>query len=36
VYLALILLGVVILGVTGFLGGNLLSEYGIGVKGITR
>ena len=36
VYLALILLGVVILGVTGFLGGNLLTEYGIGVKGITR
>ena len=36
VYLALILLGVVVLGVTGFLGGNLLSEYGIGVKGITR
>jgi uncharacterized membrane protein len=35
-YLALILLGVVILGVTGFLGGNLLTEYGIGVKGITR
>ena len=35
-YLALILLGVVVLGVTGFLGGNLLSEYGIGVKGITR
>ena len=36
VYLALILLGVVILGVRGFLGGNLLTEYGIGVKGITR
>jgi uncharacterized membrane protein len=36
VYLALILLGVVILGETGFLGGNLLTEYGIGVKGITR
>jgi uncharacterized membrane protein len=36
VYLALILLGVVVLGVTGFLGGNLLSEYGIGVRGITR
>ena len=35
-YLALILLGVVVLGVTGFLGGNLLSEYGIGVRGITR
>jgi uncharacterized membrane protein len=36
VYLVLILLGVVVLGVTGFLGGNLLSEYGIGVRGITR
>jgi uncharacterized membrane protein len=36
VYMALILLGVVMLGVTGFLGGNLLTEYGIGVKGITR
>jgi hypothetical protein len=24
------------LGVMGFLGGNLLTEYGIGVKGITR
>jgi uncharacterized membrane protein len=36
VYLALILLGVVIPGVTGILGGNLLTEYGIGVKGITR
>jgi uncharacterized membrane protein len=36
VYMALILLGVVILGITGFLGGNLLTEYGIGVKGITR
>ena len=36
VYMALILLGVVILGLTGFLGGNLLTEHGIGVKGITR
>ena len=35
-YLALALLGLVILGVTGFLGGNLLSEWGIGVRGITR
>jgi uncharacterized membrane protein len=35
-YLALILLGLVFLGVTGFLGGNLITEYGIGVKGITR
>jgi uncharacterized membrane protein len=36
VYLALILLGLMILGVTGFLGGNLITEYGIGVEGITR
>jgi uncharacterized membrane protein len=35
-YLGLILIGLVILGVTGFLGGNLITEYGIGVRGITR
>lgn len=35
-YLALALLGLVVLGVTGFLGGNLLTEWGIGVEGITR
>lgn len=35
-YMALALLGLVILGITGFLGGNLLSEWGIGVKDITR
>jgi len=35
-YLALGLLGLIVLGVTGFLGGNLLSEWGIGVRGITR
>ena len=35
-YLALILLGLVILGVTGFVGGNLVTEYGIGVEGVTR
>ena len=35
-YLALVLLGLVVLGVTGFLGGNLLTEYGIGVRGVTR
>ena len=35
-YLALILLGLVVLGVTGFLGGNLVTEWGIGVRGITR
>ncbi|HLK98632.1 MAG TPA: DUF2231 domain-containing protein [Hymenobacter sp.] len=35
-YLALALLGLVLLGITGLLGGNLLSEWGIGVKGITR
>jgi len=36
VYLAVALLGVVVLGITGFLGGNLLTEWGIGVRGITR
>jgi uncharacterized membrane protein len=36
VYLVLILLGLMVLGVTGFLGGNLITEYGIGVKDITR
>ena len=36
VYLALILLGLVVLGVTGFLGGNLVTEWGIGVRSITR
>jgi uncharacterized membrane protein len=36
VYMALAVLGLVILGITGFLGGNLLSEWGIGVKDITR
>lgn len=36
-YLALALLGrLVVLGVTGFLGGNLLTEWGIGVEGVTR
>ncbi|CAA9410890.1 MAG: hypothetical protein AVDCRST_MAG78-403 [uncultured Rubrobacteraceae bacterium] len=35
-YSALALLGLVLLGITGFLGGNLLTEYGIGVRGITR
>jgi uncharacterized membrane protein len=36
VYLAVALLGVVVLGITGFLGGNLITEWGIGVRGITR
>jgi uncharacterized membrane protein len=36
VYLALVILGLVVLGVTGFLGGNLLTEWGIGVKNVTR
>lgn len=36
VYLALILLGLVVLGVMGFLGGNLVTEWGIGVRSITR
>jgi uncharacterized membrane protein len=35
-YLTLALLGLVVLGTTGFLGGNLLTEWGIGVRGITR
>ena len=35
-YLALVLLGLVVLGVTGFLGGNLITEWGIGVRGLTR
>jgi uncharacterized membrane protein len=35
-YLALALLGLVVLGITGLLGGNLLTEWGIGVRGITR
>jgi uncharacterized membrane protein len=35
-YLTLALLGLVVLGITGFLGGKLLSEWGIGVKGLTR
>ena len=35
-YLALALLGLVVLGITGFLGGNLITEWGIGVRGITR
>src|SRR5215208_2301337 len=36
VYLAVALLGLVVLGITGFLGGNLITEWGIGVRGITR
>lgn len=35
-YLVLALIGVVVLGITGFLGGNLQSEWGIGVEGVTR
>lgn len=35
-YLAFALVGLVVLGITGFLGGNLVSEWGIGVKDITR
>jgi uncharacterized membrane protein len=35
-YLALALVGLVVLGVTGFLGGDLLTEWGIGVEGVTR
>ena len=35
-YLVLALLGLSVLGVTGLLGGNLLTEWGIGVEGVTR
>ena len=35
-YLVVAVVGLVVLGLTGFLGGNLLLEWGIGVKGITR
>ena len=35
-YLAVALLGLVVLGIAGFLGGNLITEWGIGVRGITR
>jgi len=35
-YLTLALLGLLVLGVTGLLGGNLLTEWGIGVEGVTR
>lgn len=35
-YLASAVLGLIMLGVTGLLGGNLLTEWGIGVEGVTR
>ena len=35
-YLVVALVGLAVLALTGFLGGNLLTEWGIGVKGITR
>jgi uncharacterized membrane protein len=35
-YLTLAVLGLILLGVTGLLGGNLLTEWGIGVEGVTR
>ena len=35
-YLLVALVGLAVLGLTGFLGGGLLTEWGIGVKGITR
>lgn len=35
-YLVLMLLGLAVLGLTGFLGGNLNLEWGVGVRGITR
>ncbi len=35
-YLVLALAGLVVLGVTNCIGGNLLTEWGIGVKGVTR
>ena len=35
-YLVVALVGLAVLTLTGFVGGNLLTEWGIGVKGITR
>ena len=35
-YLAVAFVGLLVLGITGFLGGSLLLEWGVGVKGITR
>jgi uncharacterized membrane protein len=35
-YLTSAVLGLILLGVTGLLGGNLLTEWGIGVEGVTR
>ncbi|MDQ3286480.1 MAG: DUF2231 domain-containing protein, partial [Actinomycetota bacterium] len=35
-YLASAVLGLILLGVTGLLGGNLLTEWGIGVEGVAR
>lgn len=35
-YLAVALAGLAVLGPTGFLVGNLLMEWGIGVRGVTR
>ena len=35
-YLVVAIVGLAVLGLTGFVGGNLLTEWGIGVKGITR
>lgn len=35
-YLASAVLGLILLGVTGLLGGNLLTEWGIDVEGVTR
>ena len=35
-YLVLMFVGLLVLGLTGFLGGNLNLEWGVGVRGITR
>ena len=35
-YLLLLLAGLVVLGLTGFLGGNLNLDWGVGVRGVTR
>ncbi len=35
-YLVVALAGLAVLGPTGILGGNLLTQWGIGVKGVTR
>lgn len=35
-YVVVAVVGLAVLGITGFLGGTLVTEWGIGVKGLTR